>query len=130
MLASLVVLLVGMFGVGWWIGQQIETGVVDRTSATTALYVDSFLTPDLQSLATSPTLTPDHAANISRLLKDTSLGKQVVIYKIWDAQGRILYSSDQRYVDRVFPIDANLAHAWQGTVEAEDKSSGRAREYL
>ena len=53
------------------------------------------------------------------MLKDTSLGKQVVIYKIWDAQGRILYSSDARYVGQIFPIDSSLARAWQGTVEAE-----------
>jgi hypothetical protein len=37
MLASLVILVAGMLGIGWWVGQQIEAGVVHRTAATTAL---------------------------------------------------------------------------------------------
>lgn len=47
MLGSLIILVAGMVGIGWWVGQQIELGVVQRTAATTALYVDSFVAPNL-----------------------------------------------------------------------------------
>ena len=58
MLASLIILAAGMFLIGEWVGQQIEDGVVHRTAATTALYVDSFISPDLQELADHDTLSP------------------------------------------------------------------------
>src|SRR6476469_4106069 len=68
MLAALVILFAGMLAVGAWVGQQIEEGVVHRTSATTALYVDSIIAPDLQELATGTILTPEHQADLNRLL--------------------------------------------------------------
>ena len=45
MLASLVILLAGMIGIGAWVQQQIVAGVINRTGATTAIYVDSFVAP-------------------------------------------------------------------------------------
>ena len=40
MLGSLAILAIGMAGIGAWVTSQIKEGVVDRTAATTALYVD------------------------------------------------------------------------------------------
>ena len=37
MIASLVILLAGMLGIGVWVEKQIETGVIHRTGVTTAL---------------------------------------------------------------------------------------------
>jgi hypothetical protein len=48
MLASFIILMLGMAGIGWWVGQQIAAGVIHRTAATTALYMDSFVAPNLQ----------------------------------------------------------------------------------
>ncbi len=112
MLASLVILVSGMVGVAWWVGQQIEIGVVDRTAATTALYVNSFIAPELQELATSDSLTPGHVAMLNKLLHQTDFGKQIVSFKIWNRQGRILYSSNPENVGRVFPVQGGLARAW------------------
>ena len=61
MLASLVILIAGMLGIGLWIGNEIRNGVIHRTGATTALYVDSFVAPLLQELGTSGVLS--HAAS-------------------------------------------------------------------
>ncbi len=118
MLASLFIVVSGMVGVGWWVGQQIETGVVDRTSATTALYVDSFVAPQLQQLATSDSLTPDHVAALDQLLRQTDFAKQIVSFKIWDTQGRVLYSNLPGNVGQVFPVQGNLARATRGWVAA------------
>ncbi|MEK7788241.1 MAG: sensor histidine kinase, partial [Chloroflexota bacterium] len=51
LLLSFLILLSGMLIIGVWVGQQIEIGVVNRTAAVTALYVDSFIAPHLQELA-------------------------------------------------------------------------------
>jgi len=68
MLAGLVILVAGMLIIGAWVEQQIEDGVVQREAATTALYVDSFIAPNLQELAAGQTLETRHQASLDRLL--------------------------------------------------------------
>ncbi|MCL5952432.1 MAG: sensor histidine kinase [Chloroflexi bacterium] len=118
MLASLIIVASGMLGVAWWVGQQIEAGVVDRTSATTALYVDSFIAPQMQELATSDSLTPEHIATLDKLVHQTDFAKQIVSFKIWNTQGRVLYSNNPANVGHVFPVQGGLARATRGWVAA------------
>ncbi len=118
MLTSLVIFVSGMLGVAWWVGQQIESGVVDRTAATTALYVDSFIAPQLQELGTSDSLTPDHVAMLDQLLHQTDFGKQIVSFKIWNTHGRILYCNNPAVVGTVYPVQGGLARATRGWVAA------------
>lgn len=118
LLASLVILVTGMLGVGWWVSQQIEAGVVHRTAATTALYVDSFVAPHLQELAIQDAPSAEQVAMIDQLLRDTTFGQQIASFKVWNAQGRILYSTKADNLDRVFPVQGGLASAWQGQVAA------------
>jgi len=53
LLASLLVLVVGGLTIGWWIGGLLERGIIDRTASITGLYVQSFIEPHLQTLATA-----------------------------------------------------------------------------
>ena len=71
MAASLVILLAAMVGVGTWVGQQIADGVVHRTGATTALYVESFISPQIRELSQGGQLSSEHVDALSRLLNDT-----------------------------------------------------------
>jgi signal transduction histidine kinase len=116
MLASLVILVAGMLGIGSWVGQQIEAGVIQQTAATTALYVDGFIAPNLQELGETDTLTPGHVAMMSRLLEDTSFAQKIVAFKVWDGQGRVLYSANPATIGQVFPVTEGLKRAWQGEV--------------
>ena len=50
LLASLLVLVVGGLTIGWWVGGQLERGIIDRTASITGLYVESFIGPHLESL--------------------------------------------------------------------------------
>jgi signal transduction histidine kinase len=108
-----------MVTIGWWVGQQIEDGVVQRTAATNALYVDSVVTPQLADLERGSSITPAHVAGLNRLLQETPLGQQLVVLKIWNPQGRVLYSTDPNVVGQVFPVKKWLALAVQGTVTAK-----------
>jgi hypothetical protein len=116
MLASLGVLLVCMLVIGWWVGQQIETGVIDRTAGQTALYVDSFIDPALQGLDPGAALTPDRAALLDRLVRETPLGQHIVAFKLWDTHGRILYSTNPALIGQVYPIKEELARSINGEV--------------
>lgn len=116
MLASFLTLLMAMAAVGWWVSSEIADGVVHRTGATTALYVDSFVSPLIGDLPEDGSLTPSQAWSLSRLLKDTPLGREIVAFKVWGRGGRVLYNSEPAASGGVFPVQGNLQRAWQGTV--------------
>jgi hypothetical protein len=77
-LVSFAIMLTGMLVIGWWVGEQIKTGVVNETAATAALYMNSFIAPNIQELSSSDTLTPEHIATLDNLLKGTDLGHNIV----------------------------------------------------
>ena len=104
MLASLVILIAGMAGIGVWIGNEIKNGVIHRTGATTALYVDSFVAPILQELGSSGSLSPQRHDQLSKLLQDTSMGQQIVTFRVWDPTGKVIFSTDETAVGKTFPI--------------------------
>src|SRR5215470_5661645 len=118
--ASLIVVLAGVVITSAWIGHQIQISVLDRMAGVTALYVDSVLGPSLQALAIDDRwLTAADAAALNRLVSTTGLGQDVVLFKIWSLDGRILYSADQSLVGQQFPIDPGLDQARRGEVSAD-----------
>ncbi len=119
MLAGLVILLAGMVGIGIWVEKQIETGVIHRTGATTALYVDSFVAPNLQELGHSTDLLPEHIETLSKLIQNTPMGQQIVAFKVWDTQGRLLYSTDQTPIGKTYPMHEGMLRARLGEVNSE-----------
>jgi signal transduction histidine kinase len=119
MLASLVILIAGMLGIGLWTGNEIKNGVIHRTGATTALYVDSFVAPLLQELGSSGALSPGHRAQLSKLLQDTSMGQQIVTFRVWDPTGKVIYSTDETVVGKTFPVKEGMARAILGQVDSE-----------
>ncbi len=116
MLASLMVLVLFMATLGWWVSGRIEAGVVRETGATTALYVDSFVAPLLQELGGGENLQPENAASLDRLLTDTQLGQRILSLKVWNREGKVLYSTLPGHVGRTYPVGDDLKEAWSGKV--------------
>jgi signal transduction histidine kinase len=120
LVASLLVVLAGVVVTGAWIGHQIESSVLDRTAGITALYVDSVIGPNVQAVAQDDRwLTADDTAALNRLVSTTGLGQDVVLFKIWSLDGRVLYSPDQALVGQQFPVEGGLAQAVSGEVSAD-----------
>jgi len=120
MLAGLFILLAGMIGIGAWVERQIVSGVVHRTGATTALYVDSFIAPNLQSLDSSEELSPDQVAALQRLVQDNPIGRQIVALRIWSTRGKLLYTSDTTSIlGKTYPMSEGLLRARLGDVISE-----------
>ncbi len=115
-LASLVIILLAMLGIGWWVNQQISTGVIHRTSATTALFVESFIASRLQELDKSGELTQENVNLLDQLITNTSLGKQIVAFKVWDTSGVVQFSTDKTAIGKIYPIEDGLAKALNGEV--------------
>jgi signal transduction histidine kinase len=119
MLASLLILIAGMAGIGVWIGNEIKNGVIHRTGATTALYVDSFVAPILQELGSTGALSAQHHEQLDKLLQDTSMGQQIVTFRVWDPTGKVIFSTDDATVGKTYPISQGLALAILGQVSSE-----------
>ncbi len=119
MFVSLVVMLGGMVGIGLWISQQIETAVTNHTAAVTALYVDSYISPHLQGLAENENKYAVDVAALERLLTDTSLGTQIVSFKVWSSDGTVLYATNPELIGQQFPLEEGLAAAFNGEVVTE-----------
>lgn len=130
MIASLVVLVSSMLGVGWWVGQHIRHGVIHQTAATTALYVDSFVAPYLQGLTHTETLQPAQMRALQGLFQDTPLGQHIVAFKVWDARGVILYSTNAAMIGQYFPPAGERSRAWRGEVVAEISALQDDENYL
>ena len=116
LIASFGILLIGMIIIGSWVSAQIEDGVLNRTAALTALYVDSLISPELQALGEDNTLPPDNLDVLDRLLSGTKLGEQIVSFKVWSREGTILYSPNRALVGRQFASDDDIDSAFAGKV--------------
>ena len=118
MLFGLVVLVVGAYVIGRWVSREIEQGVVARTAGVTALYVDSFMSPNLQELEESETISPAYFSRLDSLLTTSALGEEIVSFKVWSLDGRILYARDRSIIGSTFPLEDDLKGAIQGRVVA------------
>ena len=126
-LTSLLVLVLSGLALGWWVGREIERGVIHRSAATTALYVENFLRPQLQELGRNEMLSSETFKNLDGLLEQTSLGEQIVRFRVWGRGGLVLYSTNITHVGRRFPVEEGLALAWQkGEVSSEVTDLSRA----
>ncbi len=114
--ASAIIMLLGMLGIGWWIGERIKAGVIKQATATTALYMDSFIAPNVQELGSGKQLTPEHIEALNILFKESDLGERTVTIKIWDKDHRIVYSNNPALVGRKFSDTTDQLIAWGGAV--------------
>ena len=118
-LMSSVVLLVGMVTIGAWVSDKIESSVTYNTAVNTAFYIDSFVGPQAQELATQDRLSQDHRNSLNDLLNNTTIGSRIASFKIWKPGGLIAYSNRKELIGKVFPETENLNRAWAGEISAE-----------
>lgn len=119
MLAIIAILVIGMAAIGTWIGRQIETSAVNRTAAISAVYVESILAAQLYGWPNIGTLDSESHAALDHLFVEGPLSRKVVRFKLWDADGRIVYSSDHAQLGLRFPVKGRLAEAFKGTLQAK-----------
>jgi signal transduction histidine kinase len=122
-LVCLAVLVVGAFVIGSLVSREIERGVIERTAAITALYVDSVVGPHLSGLETG-TLSDADIANLNGLLWETPLGEKIVSFKVWSREGEVLYGRDPGLIGQRFPIESDLRQALGGSVASHISGLG------
>ena len=119
LLANLVVVALASVAVAIWVGIQLENGVLGRTAAVTALYIDSFVEPEITSMAQSNTLPASSVAALDSLISSTQLGERIVSFRVWSPDGTIVYSPNRALIGQHFEPEGGLANSLQGDVSAE-----------
>ncbi|RJL06595.1 ATP-binding protein [Paracoccus siganidrum] len=118
-LAASVTLVSGMLVIGFWVASKIERGVMNNAAAMTALYVDAIIAPVLQDIPQGGALDPGTRAALQTLLQRGELRNEISAFKLWDRQGRIVYSDNPALIGRVFAPNAGLSEALEGRVHAD-----------
>lgn len=119
LVASFPVFLVCALLIGSWVARKIESSVAYRIGGVTGMYVDSFLSPHVQSLVGADELSAEDKEGLRRALGSTLLGQRIVALKIWRRDGRILYSNFDSIVGRSFAVGKGLTTALAGDVYSE-----------
>ena len=109
---------------GFFVSGRVEDAIVRNTANATALYMESFVAPLKQDLATTADLSATSRAEIRRLLDETSLGRRVVSFKIWGKGGLVIEASNTALIGQRFTPTDNLKLAWQGDVQADFNDTG------
>ena len=118
MLAIFAILAIGMASIGTWMGRQIETSAVNRAAAISAVYVESILATQFHDWPSVGTLGAESHDALDHLFVEGPLSRKVVSFKLWDADGRIVYSNNHSQLGLRFPIDGLLAAAFKGALQA------------
>ncbi len=112
-LAAFVVMLFAMLVVAWWVGREIKANVIQRVAGDSALFVENFVAVTLQEMATQNVLSEASLNNIAPLLSESSLGSEIVAFKIWSPNGKVVYGDRQ---GEILPVSDDLEHALEGKV--------------
>lgn len=123
-LAGGVVMLAAAVAGGFFVSNRIEAVVVRNTANATALYMESFIAPLTQDLATQAALSEQSRLEIGRLLAETALGQRVVSFKIWRPGGLLVDASNRDVIGKTFAPTENLKQAWAGEVRADFNDTG------
>ena len=118
LLAIVAVLTIGMLIIGTWIGHLIETNAVNRTAAISAVYLESMSAAQLHEWPRSGIVDNATHDELDQIFIDGPLRREVLRFKLWDANGRIDYSNDHSQIGHVFPVEGLLAAAFAGKVQA------------
>ena len=119
LIVSFPVILLGSLAIGWWIGNQVKESVVQRMGSVAALFVESFIAPQLQTLAKQTELSAEQITVLNKEVKEKILDQKIVSLKIWNKQGRVLFSTDPSVIGQTLQVDEGLLAAFDGRTFSE-----------
>ncbi|WP_353476176.1 sensor histidine kinase (plasmid) [Salipiger sp. H15] len=117
-MAGSVVTLVGMAVIGSIVSGSIKAGVVRNSAISSAVYMESFIAPMSQELASAESLSPQTIERMTALLTQPPLSDRVISVKIWRPGGLLAFSSDADLIGQRFPPSEELIEAWNGQLNA------------
>jgi signal transduction histidine kinase len=119
LIGATAVLIPAMLLAGYWVTQLIRDGVVRNSLQPAALYLENFVEPSLQPLASTEQLTAAQRAKLDSLLRDTALARVVASFKVWGRDGKVLYANRAELIGRKFPVGPKQLAAWRGQIAGD-----------
>jgi signal transduction histidine kinase len=116
--AASILVLASMVYVGILVTGHVREGVIQRSAAAAAHYMDSFVEGHAQDLATKSALSADTTAALERLLSPAAAHRPIIAFRIWKGD-TVVFSNDRQLVGRAFPRTAARERALQGDVTPE-----------
>lgn len=114
--------------VGWMSTTLITRNVLGTAASSTALFVDSIVTPHVQDLTVAAALQDTAIEALDRTFLDPVLRDRFPFIEIWKADGTIVYSNHREMIGRSYPPPPSLAVAFEGEI-ASDFTDLRAQEH-
>ncbi|WP_157813770.1 sensor histidine kinase [Sinorhizobium meliloti] len=111
-------MLLAMTVEGLFTAEFISRNTINRKAATTALFMDSFLSPLADQLASADVLPAEKRAELDLLLGREDFRSRFPYLDIWKEGGIIAYSTTPELVGRRFAPPAGLGEALAGEVSA------------
>lgn len=118
LLAGALVMLLTMLIVGGWVSSKIEQAVVQNSAATASSYMESFISPLSQDLASSDVLSEPAKQAMEEIFSNVAFSDRIVSYKIWKPGGLIVHASDPALIGKTFEPSDDLKTAWRGQIAA------------
>jgi signal transduction histidine kinase len=123
------IMLLAMTLAGYFATTILSRATIENTASATALFMDNFLAPLVQELATDDALQPDNGRRIDALLGGESFKRRFPYLEIWKQGGQIAYSTTPALIGKRFPPPPGLLAASSGKVSAQ-YADLRAREHV
>ncbi|WP_088691566.1 MULTISPECIES: sensor histidine kinase [unclassified Rhizobium] len=114
-----VVSLVAMALVGAFVSSLIEDAVTRNSAAATALYVDSVIAPLLPDMLAGQELDDTVSRALDETLGQGALGNRLMSFRLWRADGTVLYSNDKDMQGKRFELSNDLKTAFSGKMVAQ-----------
>jgi signal transduction histidine kinase len=118
-LVAAIVVGITMAVLGRWAGERIEASVIHNTASAAALYMDRFVEPYAQDLASGEMLKPESLAALSLMAQTPAFNHHVIGIKLWRPDGTIVFSNDAALIGKKAPVSDSLSKALRGTVTPE-----------
>jgi signal transduction histidine kinase len=112
------IMLFAMILDGLFVTEVISRQTIDRKAVTTALFMDSFLSPLGEHLRVSDVLPAEKRIELDRLLDKDEFESRFPHLEIWKEGGIVAYSRSPELIGRRFDPPAGLIDALNGEVSA------------
>jgi signal transduction histidine kinase len=114
-----------MIIIGLWVTTSLERSFVQNRADSTALFVDSIVSPLAQDLSFGSVLQKANEQALVQAIRDGPLSNRIFSFKIWTRDATVAFSSDPALIGKTFDMRLPLRTALDGEVFSEfDKLEG------
>lgn len=116
LIATFVIVFVGFLVIGRWLENVVLERTVHEMVTTTARHLDDLVRLEIANADLSSFPNSELVREIGAAVTAISVRAEMVGIKLWNPEGRILFSDDPRMEGLVFTGSPQRAAAWRGEV--------------